>query len=235
MDVRTIFDSFDNNGFVVIENFYDKYYVDNLLAECNLIFSDDSIHKFYHDSENLNGDYRIWNASMFRQCPYINSYASEKILLEISKLYYKKYHESHYAKLFKNSHFAMANKLEFDDCKMNNSGGTWHRDNPKGMVKFILYLTECGEKNGCLQFINKSAPEHIGYPATSHKINKRYYDDDVDKILSEFGNSGTCITDITGKPGDLIIVDTRYIHRGKPIECGTRIALTNYTYKLDKY
>ena len=36
------------------------------------------------------------------------------------------------------------------------------------------------------------------------------------------------VMQITGKAGDLIIVDTSGIHRGSPIKNGKRIALTNY-------
>ena len=36
--------------------------------------------------------------------------------------------------------------------------------------------------------------------------------------------------DVTGKAGDLIIVDTSGIHKGSPIHKGSRIALTQYLW-----
>ena len=43
-------------------------------------------------------------------------------------------------------------------------------------------------------------------------------------------NKKNKITEITAKAGTLILVDTSYLHRGKPLENNSRYALTNYFF-----
>ena len=45
-------------------------------------------------------------------------------------------------------------------------------------------------------------------------------------------NKKNKITEITAKAGTLILVDTSYLHRGKPLENNSRYALTNYFFLL---
>ena len=53
-----------------------------------------------------------------------------------------------------------------------------------------------------------------------------------DEILSIVNNiDGFKISTITGKAGDLILVNTRGLHRGAPLTEGTRKAVTTYSFR----
>ena len=111
------------------------------------------------------------------------------------------------------------------------SGGGWHRDSMnRRQLKFIIYLTDTNEESGCFQYIAKS-----------HRVIQKFkLNLSLGKPLSEFRYSEKEISNLekvglkkinlTGKMGDLIIVDTSGIHRGRPIIKGERFAITKYMW-----
>jgi hypothetical protein len=215
------------NGILIIKNYYTSNFVADLVKEHHAVFNS-NLPFLYHDAEGLNKDKRLWNTNMHDCCPYINLFATDKLLCEVSTLYFEDHPQSFYARKI-DTHYTMTNKLEYMEGEQCNSGGTWHRDNPQGIIKNIMYLSDCNEQNGCLQFLSNSSPKHVGTPKTSHKIKKRYYDEDINFLLEN--HSEVKQYDMTGNTGDIIILDASYIHRGKPIEKGYRYAITNYPYK----
>jgi hypothetical protein len=218
-----IYKLFKHNGILVIKNYFDRNFVEKIICDFSELF-DSEMPYLYHEAESLNKDKRIWNV----ESKNILDFSTDKLLCDISTLYYKDHPESFYAKNIER-HYTMANKLEYIDGENRNSGGTWHRDNPKGIMKNIMYLSNCSPQNGCLQFLSNSSCDHIGYPESSHKIKKRYFDNDIQNILINFPE--VKLYDIAGNIGDVILLDASYIHRGKPIENGIRYAITNYPYK----
>ena len=127
------------------------------------------------------------------------------------------------------SSFIMANKVV---PKKNNigSGGNWHRDDKNGrQLKFILYLTDVKKNNGGFNYI-KYTHKPINRILYSLKLgwsfNKfRFVKEEIDCLPNKYQ-----IVDVTGKAGDLIIVDTSGIHKGSPIRSGERIAMTQYLW-----
>ena len=116
-----------------------------------------------------------------------------------------------------NSWFLMANRVRYVEGNMG-SGGGWHRDSPfSRQVKFIWYLSDVGSQNGPFEYIEKTNSNVI-QNRKKYPIGKARFDEVYDAPT-------TCL----GKAGDLMICDTHSIHRGSPIEIGTRYAITLYT------
>jgi hypothetical protein len=113
------------------------------------------------------------------------------------------------------------------------SGGGWHRDSPfSRQLKAICYLNEVSEENGPFQMIPKTHNKGVvlrdllsgrskpgQYRFTGHDIG---YDQE---------KKTTTIKTFIGNAGDLALVDTKCIHRGKPIEAGVRYVLFCYYWR----
>ena len=129
----------------------------------------------------------------------------------------------------------MANKTLF---KNNNigSGNGWHKDSYSKQFKSILYLNDVNKDNGPFQIIKNSRSDLFliklflelrnKYPST------RFEDSEIRRILK---NNENQIVEFTAPAGSLILVDTSLIHRGKPLNNGMRLALTNYFYPEKKF
>ena len=127
--------------------------------------------------------------------------------------------------------FCLANKITYREACVG-SGGGWHRDDcNKKQFKCILYLNKVNLDNGPFQYIQKSQRigrnliEKITNNQTVYKT--RYSEVEISQYIKKFNAD---INTLTGNPGDLIIVDTRGLHRGKPLINGVRYALTNYVF-----
>lgn len=118
------------------------------------------------------------------------------------------------------------------DAKEGNlgSGGGWHRDSPiTHQFKAICYLSDVGAGNGPFQFV-KGSHRKINviksYLKGIFKVGQyRFTEKDIEQYLS-FNNSK--VSDIIGPEGTLVFADTKGLHRGKPIEEGSRYVLFCY-------
>ena len=122
--------------------------------------------------------------------------------------------------------------LGFTKYSVDNygSGGGWHRDSAnRRQLKFIIYLGDVDENNGCFQYLKGS--HSISKKLLLAKDNfffssKTRFDDNE---INNFINRGTFQkVDFTGRKGTIIVVDTSGLHRGKPLTEGNRLALTYY-------
>lgn len=113
------------------------------------------------------------------------------------------------------------------------SGEGWHRDAFLRQFKAILYLSDVGPENGPFQFIKYShRPRQLLKDIWKGKLCYMQYrlsETEVSRIIE--GSSERLVT-YAAKAGTLIIVDTSAIHRGMPIQTGTRYALTNYYFPV---
>jgi len=126
------------------------------------------------------------------------------------------------------SHFTvLAGRLSF---KLGNigSGGGWHRDSPhKNQVKIISYLSDVEFKNGPFEYVRGSNSFANRMQVDGlFSSNRRYQAEDIENDQK--------IEIITGEQGASIVVDTKGIHRGKPIQKGRRYALTFYFFENGK-
>jgi ectoine hydroxylase-related dioxygenase (phytanoyl-CoA dioxygenase family) len=211
----------DKSGISVIPNFYNSNQIKKLKEDALEIFSRSDLNIY---KDETNSDTRAFGANWFSN--NIDSFCNNKEILKILETY-----EGHEMKL----KFTMANLL-IPKVGNTGSGGGWHRDSPREkQTKAILYLTDVNTTNGPFQYIKGT---HKPLDVLKHRLfrqpnlnQKRITEGDVNNLLK---NSSYKITEITAKAGDLILVDTRGIHRGKPMETGERIALTNYYFKSEK-
>jgi hypothetical protein len=110
------------------------------------------------------------------------------------------------------------------------SGGGWHRDSPfRTQFKALCYLNKVTSKGGPFQVIKGSHRMPAIIKATLRSLLKvgvyRFSEETVNEYLN---GTNSVAVDILGDEGDLIAVDTKAIHRGKPIEEGTRYVLFWY-------
>jgi hypothetical protein len=129
------------------------------------------------------------------------------------------------------SKFTMAARLNAVAGNLG-SGQGWHRDSTfVYQFKAILYLSDVEQQNGPFQYIPASGN------ALSMLLHEARWGFSVDKYrFSEEDIEGACLrkpTEFCAPQGTLLLVNTRGIHRGKPIEAGQRYALTNYYWPGD--
>lgn len=114
----------------------------------------------------------------------------------------------------------------------NGSGDGWHRDAHDFQFKAILYLSDVGPENGPFEYVSGSQKKWRAALDTAvgdfaPAPNTRYEPALVDRLLSRYGRAPDRFV---AKAGTLLLVNTSGIHRGRPLQSGSRYALTNYYY-----
>lgn len=113
------------------------------------------------------------------------------------------------------------------------SGGGWHRDSFLPQFKIIVYLTDVVDTSGPFQYVNGSnrlkSKIHDAYYRRESLRNPRYNNSYIESLISRQKIS---ISTFTGRAGTAILCDTSGIHRGMPVQRGSRYAVTNY-YKTE--
>jgi hypothetical protein len=109
------------------------------------------------------------------------------------------------------------------------SGGGWHRDSPhRSQFKALLYLTDVTSSNGPFEFIAGShrVVDSVGLLLRGlTKPNQyRFLDEEVARLVT----GGARPISFCKPAGTVLLVDTKGIHRGRPIESGLRYAMTHY-------
>ena len=110
------------------------------------------------------------------------------------------------------------------------SGGGWHRDSPfRTQFKSLCYLNNVTEVGGPFQII-KGSHKMISVILASLKslLRPGEYRFSEKTIKSYINTTNHFSSDILGSEGDFFAVDTKAIHRGKPILEGTRYVLFWY-------
>lgn len=118
------------------------------------------------------------------------------------------------------------------DAKKGNlgSGGGWHRDSPiTHQFKAICYLSDVETRNGPFQYI-KSSHSKLGVLKAyfSRVINVGQYRFTESEVNSYLERTESNITEFIAKQGTIAFTDTKGMHRGKPIEEGSRYVLFCY-------
>jgi hypothetical protein len=114
----------------------------------------------------------------------------------------------------------------------NGSGDGWHRDAHDFQFKAILYLSDVSEDTGPFEYLPGSQKKWRAAFDTAmgdfpSAPNMRYDPVIVERLVRRFPLS---IERFVGKAGTLLLVNTAGIHRGRPLQAGSRYALTNYYY-----
>jgi len=112
------------------------------------------------------------------------------------------------------------------------SGSGWHRDSPfSHQFKAIIYLTDVNEENGPFEYISGSHRLDL-LQMTSRVLNVplhqyRFSDAQMDELERA---AGLRRMSVTGARGSLLLIDSRGLHRGRPLRSGERMAVTRYYF-----
>lgn len=206
-----------NRGYCVIENYYLPQQCEKLRNIIDKLIID------YKDKiwiDNHHSDHRVIGAN--------------KLSTEISNFYkdtfIRKVVEA-YEGVDIGSGFTLAARIDSISGNLG-SGGGWHRDYARGkQTKAILYLNDTNIQNGPFQYIpyshlsKKVLKKHFKFKLDLNQT--RFSDELIHQIIEE---EELEMVTLTGQMGSLILVDTRGLHRGMPIQEGNRYALTNYFF-----
>lgn len=131
--------------------------------------------------------------------------------------------------------FTQASRLTHTPGQRGGSGPGWHRDHWFQQIKAFLYLSDVSIEQGPFELI---AGSHRGATRALDMLRhdarfKQYHFDDaqIDALLAAEPHR---LRRAIGAAGTLILADTSAIHRGRPIEAGTRYSVTNYYYPSDE-
>jgi hypothetical protein len=207
-------DEITTNGYALVPDFMSAQECETIRSRMDEII--DTNQKIWKDAQG--SDHRIYFANEASE--EVNCFLHNRVVTSVI---------STYEKTNKYSGFTLANKLVF---KENNagSGGGWHRDLVKRkQTKALLYLSDVTEQSGPFQFITGTHQfsnvikfqKEFGFRYNQ----SRFADEEIREVISKYPE---LLFTVTGSLGTLLLVDTRGLHRGKPIEAGTRYALTNY-------
>ena len=102
------------------------------------------------------------------------------------------------------------------------SGGGWHRDSPhRSQFKAIMYLSDVALENGPFEYLEGSHLVSQSLRMVSKGLSQpnqyRFSEQDIESIIL-FGQ--VSLRTFVAKAGTLLLVDTKGIHRGRPIKTG---------------
>src|SRR5450830_43339 len=206
------------NGICIIEDFWS---MDDCAKACVEI---DRVIAEYPEyvNKNAKADKRVYGAN--NASTLVDEFAKNEELLSIASAYNRK---------TTTTAFTLAARMP-TSVDNQGSGEGWHRDAFLRQFKAILYLSDVGPKNGPFQFIQDS---HLGsqivQDVKNGNLKYMQYRIEEEKIARILANKSDRLKTYTGRAGTLILVDTSAVHRGKPIQAGTRYALTNYYFPTD--
>ena len=214
-EVKELNEELGQQGLVVCEGYWSVEKCNEAIQEIDRLIRD---YPYLRD-KRAKSDLRFYGANKYSDI--LNDFNGDPMLQQLSTLYNQV--ESRAA-------FTLAARMDWSPNNLG-SGEGWHRDAFFRQFKAILYLSDVANENGPFEIIEQSYKRDsvlkdinlakLGY------MDSRISDAQIDSILTE---SPERLRSFTAKAGTLILVDTSSIHRGKPMENGSRYALTNYYY-----
>jgi|AntRauTorckE5430_2_1112549.scaffolds.fasta_scaffold00740_4 hypothetical protein len=217
--VEAVAKTLRETGYVLLEGYFSEEQCEMTRQEIDKILIDkkDFVQTDKHDS-----DHRLFganNASKFLD----DLFWSDDFLVSVRNCFYE--HDNIVGS-------TMAARM---DARIENlgSGGGWHRDMVFGrQVKSIAYFSDVTPENGPFQFLDNSHKDSSILETISRcdiaAFQNRFTAAEIDKIIQLGGYD---LLTFAGKAGTLMLVDTTSIHRGMPIQHGSRYALTNYWFE----
>lgn len=203
------------DGICIVENFWSEESCARARGEVDRIIEQ---YPNYVNG-NAKADQRVYGANNASEL--IAAFANDLMLVSVASAY------NHVSTI---PAFTLAARMPTSRDNQG-SGEGWHRDAFLRQFKAILYLSDVGPSNGPFQMIRDSHRgkrvvsdmcaghlKYMQYRLTNPEIEQIIADDPARKIT------------YTARAGTLILVDTSTLHRGQPIEDGTRYALTNYYF-----
>lgn len=207
--------SLHRDGLCIEPDFYTAKECENLRRKIDKLIEDESVNSWVDQSGS---DHRIYFANELDH-DFEKFYTNARIRSVLAG----------YTGTVKPNGMLLAARI---DAKEGNigSGGGWHRDSPvTNQFKAICYLSDVNKNSGPFQYIKRSHKKvdvlktyfsgifKAGqYRFTEHEI--EHYLKKTDHIITEF----------IASEGTLAFADTKGLHRGKPLEKGSRYVLFCY-------
>jgi len=219
---RSLPDTFYKDGFYCIPNFFSTDECHSLVTEIDRILIH---HKDSVQVDSTQSDYRLSGADTVSQP--IQAFWDHPTLRNHTQSYLGYQSFSPHVQ-----GYTLAARLDFKP-ENAGSGGGWHRDTIyEKQFKAIVYLTDVNETHGPFQYISgthtfQSKVDLIKHYGITHNQNRLTHDE----VINISSTPKYTLHTLSGKAGTLILTDTSGIHRGKPIELGSRYALTNYYFQ----
>lgn len=217
--VKDILHDLDTKGWFLLNRFIEKGKCQELIDEMEVLLETKKDVSNYWTDYN-NSDQRFYRVQEITS--KFDFFLKNSFLKKIEKKYLGVHRNA--------SDNILVNKVSFISDNLG-SGGGWHRDSPhSNQFKAIAYLADVNEKNGPFQFIDgshkfwDSLKMYVEGLTTTSQY--RFTEGEIDAILERVGQAK--LTTFTANAGDVILVNTKGIHRGKPIEEGSRYATTIY-------
>lgn len=208
-----------DKGYYVVPNFYSEEYCMALRAEIDRLFS---IYPTKVQADVNNSDHRLFGAD--RASSLIKAFYEDAFIRRIMEAHER---TQNLAGL------TLAARLDFVPGN-HGSGDGWHRDSSAHeQIKSIVYLSDVTLKNGPFEYIEGShRPLVILADLLKNNFTfnqNRFTNGEIETLLA-CGNRKQKRTSFLAKAGTLILVNTRGLHRGAPIQESVRYALTNYVW-----
>lgn len=215
---KEILEKIKREGYAQIDNFLSRSECEKLVSSVDEILITE---KDFVSVESEGSDLRIYGVDRLTNVFKIKKQVDLVSLLH--KLFY-------FPK--KKDSFMLLGKITFKEGN-KGSGTGWHRDSPfSHQFKTILYLSDVTDNNGPFQYLPQShkfnnllkISDYLQKPLNDD----RFTDTEIDSLVKQ----GVIDEPITfcANQGTLILVDTRGLHRGKPLLSHSRYALTSYNY-----
>lgn len=205
-------------GIVLLQNYFSPDEVKLLRAEIDRIIEKQRGGKYLW-VDPYGADHRVFGAEVESEA--IQKFFSDPFLQSVGEHYFG-------GKLTNSN--TLAARIE---AKENNigSGQGWHRDGNFFQFKALVYLSDVTDQNGPFQILKKShrlkAVFRDNFVADIDPLNTRIENSIAESFIKE---NPDCLFSATAPAGTVALVDTSAIHRGKPIDTGTRYSLFNYYY-----
>lgn len=223
IDIKEILDNLQHKGIHIIENYWSDESCLELTSKIDKAIENDQECLHWIDAEGA--DHRIWEVEKLSAAfsEFLNDPFIEKI---------RKY----YSGVAMDEKLLLAARLAFTSGN-RGSGGGWHRDSPHSLqFKAILYLSDVKVESGPFEYIEQSHSEWSSIQLLQHQLCKanqfRFTNEDIEKIESSQSTLFSSKPFLANK-GTLLLVNTKGIHRGRPIQQGHRYALTQYCFNGD--
>jgi ectoine hydroxylase-related dioxygenase (phytanoyl-CoA dioxygenase family) len=193
-------------GICILRDYWNK-------EKCDMAIKELSKAPLEAFSSGQGGDLRLRPSEPYSLCA--SDFKNDKFIYDIAKQY-------------SNCHLpenVQSNVVKFAQDSPSDSGGGWHLDSQKpAQFKSMIYLTNVKSENGPFMFLRGSKARNSELPFFSNlRLEDSYIRNNFgdDKIVEVTGNAGTCV-----------LFDSTYVHRGKEISEGIRIAMTTYWYPI---
>jgi hypothetical protein len=199
------------DGYCTVPDFYDRQTCRNAVAELERLFSQ------YPDFVQRKSDRRMFGVEA--ASPLLRQFACEPNLLALAGAVLQAPTVNA---------FTLGARIDYSPNNAG-SGEGWHRDSFVVQFKAIVYLCDVEADTGPFELIADS--EKLAQLASDivrgrlGLLQNRVADAQVQRLLAAEPER---LRTFTAKAGTLLLANTSAIHRGKPIEDGTRYALTNY-------